>query len=51
MRRWAVIIVAAGALVVILLGVRSFNRAAAQKTCALHGDRWNPAAHRCEEAQ
>lgn len=48
MRRWVVIVVAAGALVVVLLGLRSFNRMMAQKTCVLNGGRWDAAAHRCE---
>ncbi|HEV7366034.1 MAG TPA: hypothetical protein VGN76_09340 [Gemmatimonadales bacterium] len=48
MRRWVVIVVAAGALVVVLLGWRSFHRMMAQKTCVLNGGRWNAAAHLCE---
>lgn len=48
MRRWVVILVAAGALVVVLLGLGSFNRMMAGKTCALNGGRWDPAVHRCE---
>jgi hypothetical protein len=48
MRRWVVIVIAAGALVVILLGWRSFHRVMSQKTCALNGGHWNAAAHRCE---
>jgi pheromone shutdown protein TraB len=48
MRRWVVMVMAAGALVVILLGWRSFHRVMSQKTCALNGGHWNAAAHRCE---
>jgi hypothetical protein len=48
MRRWVVIVVAAGALVVVLLGWRSFHRMMDQKTCVLNGGRWNSVAHRCE---
>lgn len=48
MCRWVVIVMAAGALVVILLGWRSFPRMMSQKTCGLNGGHWNAAAHRCE---
>ena len=48
MRRWVVLVVAAGALVVMLLGWQSFHRMMVQKTCALNGGRWNAAARLCE---
>jgi hypothetical protein len=48
MRRWVVIVVAAGALVVMLLGVRSWHRGLAQRECGFNNGRWNAAAHRCE---
>ncbi len=47
MRRKLVILVVLGALVVVLLGWRSFSRMMAQKTCALKGGHWIAAAKVC----
>lgn len=49
MRRWVVLIVGLGALVVMLMGLRAFQRMAAQKTCSFDATRqWNAAAQTCE---
>jgi hypothetical protein len=48
MRRWVVIVMAAGALIVVMLGWQSFQRMMNRKQCAGNGGRWNSVTQRCE---